>query len=80
MKSDQHIAQAIADGIEEELLRLRQEQQVAFVKRNAWQVARVKTALADAKSDAPGIPHQAIEDWIDSFDTDHELPPPASQS
>ncbi len=47
-----------------------------FVERNAWQVARIKAALEDAKSGGPGIPHERVEEWMDSLDTDHELPRP----
>ena len=47
-----------------------------FVERNAWQVAHVKAALEDANSGSPGIPHEDIERWMDSWDTAEELPPP----
>jgi predicted transcriptional regulator len=49
---------------------------VSFVERNAWQVAQIKQALDEAKSGTPGIPHEDIERWIESWDTDRELPPP----
>ena len=45
-----------------------------FVERNAWQVARIKAALEDARSGSPGIPHERVEQWMDSWDTDRELP------
>ena len=51
-----------------------------FVERNAWQVARIKGALEDATSGAPGIPHEQVEEWMDFWGTDHELPRPAAQS
>jgi RHH-type rel operon transcriptional repressor/antitoxin RelB len=47
-----------------------------FVKRNAWQVARIKAALDGAMSGNPGIPHEQVEAWIDSWGGDHELPRP----
>ena len=49
----------------------------AYVDVNAWQVARIREALEEARSGAPGIPHEEVEKWIDSWRTDHELPPPA---
>lgn len=49
---------------------------VDFVARNAWQVAHVKEALEEAKSGNPGIPHDEMERWMDSWDTNDELPPP----
>jgi predicted transcriptional regulator len=48
----------------------------SYVERNAWQVARIKAALAEAESGAPGIPHEDMELWTNSWGTDHELPPP----
>ena len=47
-----------------------------FVKRNAWQVARIKESLEDAKSGTPGIPHSEMERWVRSWGTENELPPP----
>jgi predicted transcriptional regulator len=48
----------------------------SYVERNAWQVARIKEALDEVRSGAPGIPHAEIVDWMNSWGTDHELPPP----
>ena len=50
-----------------------------FVGRNGWQVARIKAALEDAKSGGPGIPHERVEDWVNSWEGDHELPPPEAR-
>ena len=48
----------------------------SYVERNAWQIAHIKAGLAEAQRGDPGIPHEEIERWMDSWDTDHELPPP----
>jgi predicted transcriptional regulator len=48
----------------------------SYVKRNAWQVARIKESLEEAKSGTPGIPHAAMERWVRSWGIDNELPPP----
>lgn len=48
----------------------------SFIEHEAEQIARIRRALADARSGSPGITHAEIERWIDSWDTDHELPPP----
>jgi RHH-type rel operon transcriptional repressor/antitoxin RelB len=50
-----------------------------FVERNAWQVTRITAALEDARSGQPGIPHEQIEAWMDSWDTDKELPRPKAK-
>ena len=48
----------------------------AYVDRNAWQIAHIKAGLAEAESGAPGIPHEDMVRWTESWGTDHELPPP----
>jgi predicted transcriptional regulator len=48
----------------------------SYVQRNAWQVARIKDSLEDAKSGTPGIPHEEMERWVESWGSDNELPPP----
>jgi predicted transcriptional regulator len=48
----------------------------AYVERNAWQVARIKEALAEAHTGAPGVPHEAVKKWVESWGTDTELPRP----
>lgn len=48
----------------------------SFVDVNAWQTARVKRALDDARSGAPGIPHRQVVDWMNSWETDRPLPRP----
>jgi predicted transcriptional regulator len=50
-----------------------------FVERNSWQVARIKAALEDARSGSPGIPQVQVEEWMDSWDTDQELPRPEAK-
>jgi len=47
-----------------------------FVEHNAWQVARITAALKNARSGRPGIPHEQIEAWMASWNTDKELPRP----
>ena len=48
----------------------------SYVEHNAWQVARIKDSLEEAKSGTPGIPHSEMERWVKSWGTDNELPPP----
>lgn len=48
----------------------------AYVDLNAWQVGRIKDALEEAGSGAPGIPHEDVVRWMESWGTDHELPMP----
>jgi predicted transcriptional regulator len=49
----------------------------SYVERNAWQVARIKESMDEAKAGAPGVPHEDVVEWMGSWNTDHELPPPS---
>jgi RHH-type transcriptional regulator, rel operon repressor / antitoxin RelB len=48
----------------------------AFVDLNAWQVAHIKEALEEDESGTPGVPHEKIVEWMESWGADHELPMP----
>ena len=50
-----------------------------FVDVDAWQVARIKESLEEAKSGAPGVLHEDVVRWVESWDTEHELPRPQPQ-
>jgi len=47
-----------------------------YVDLNAWQVAHIKTALAEDEAGGPGVPHEEAMRWMESLGTDHELPQP----
>jgi predicted transcriptional regulator len=47
-----------------------------FVDLNAWQVAEIRERFAAAKAGEPGIAHERVAEWLESWGTDHELPPP----
>ena len=42
---------------------------VSCVEMNAWQLARIKQALAEARSGAPGVSHAEVVRWVESWDT-----------
>jgi RHH-type rel operon transcriptional repressor/antitoxin RelB len=48
----------------------------SYVNLNAWQVAHIKEALAEDETGAPGVPHEEVMRWMDSWGTNHELPRP----
>ena len=48
----------------------------SFVNLNAWQVAHIKEALAEDEEGGPGVPHEEVMRWVESWGTDHELPQP----
>jgi len=45
----------------------------AYVNLNAWQVAHIKEALAEDEGGEPGVPHERVVRWMDSWGTDKEL-------
>jgi predicted transcriptional regulator len=51
----------------------------SYVDRNAWQVARIKESLVEAKSGAPGVPHAKVVKWMKSWGTDRELRRPTAR-
>lgn len=44
----------------------------SYIEINAWQVARIKAALAEARSGAPGVPHDEVVRWVESWGTENE--------
>jgi predicted transcriptional regulator len=47
-----------------------------YVNLNAWQVAHIQAALAEDEAGGPGVPHEEVVQWMQSWGTDHELPRP----
>lgn len=39
---------------------------------NASQVVRIKKALNEARSGAPGVPHEEVVRWVESWGTEDE--------
>jgi RHH-type transcriptional regulator, rel operon repressor / antitoxin RelB len=48
----------------------------SYLDVNAWQVARIKAALEEARSGAPGVPHEEVVRWTEAWCTENELPRP----
>jgi predicted transcriptional regulator len=48
----------------------------AFVNVDAWQVAHIKESLDEARSGAPGVLHDDVVRWVESWGTGQELPRP----
>ncbi len=46
-----------------------------YVKIRERQMAAIERGLADIKAGRI-VPHEEVEEWLDSWGTDHELPPP----
>lgn len=59
---------------------LANEALTSYVEQNAWQIARITQSLKEVRSGAPGIPHEDMEQWVESWDTKKELPAPQPRS
>ena len=46
-----------------------------YVKTQEWQLQRIREGVADLRAGRV-IPHEEVEKWLDSWGTEHELPPP----
>lgn len=49
-----------------------------YLQANAWQVEKIEEAVAALDAGAPTIPHESVEAWVRSWNTDRELPKPAA--
>jgi predicted transcriptional regulator len=51
----------------------------SYIDRNAWQIAEIRKGLEGARSGIPGVAHEAVEKWVRSWNSDHELPRPEAK-
>lgn len=42
----------------------------------AWKIKAIQEALDEIESGAPLIEHERVVEWVKSWDTENELPPP----
>lgn len=47
-----------------------------FVARNAWQVAEIRRGLEEHASGTPGVRHEVVRRWVESWGSENELPRP----
>jgi predicted transcriptional regulator len=55
---------------------LAEEALAQYLDVQRWQIEGVRAALAEADRGDPGIPHERVAEWLESWGTDDELPPP----
>ena len=48
----------------------------AYRELERWQLAAIDEAIAEDESGAPGISNEEVMRWLESWGTEHELPPP----
>ncbi len=48
----------------------------AYADHERWKAAKVREALDELEAGVPGVPHEEVMRWLESWGTDNELPPP----
>jgi predicted transcriptional regulator len=48
-----------------------------YLAVNEWQIEAIQTAMAETER-GETVPHEAVREWVASWDTDQELEPPGS--
>src|SRR5919206_5086294 len=48
----------------------------SYLGENAWQVEAIRKAVEKADAGGPFVPLEDVKRWVESWDTDNELPPP----
>jgi predicted transcriptional regulator len=71
--------ESLANNTKRTKSHLASEAIASYVEHNAWQVARIKESLDEAKVGVPGVPHEDVVEWMGSWNTNHELPPPSAK-
>lgn len=47
-----------------------------YVEANAWQVEEIEKGLQEARAGEPGIPHEEVAAWLDSWGRGRKTRPP----
>ena len=55
---------------------LAEEALAQYLDVQRWQLEGIRAAIEEADRGEPGIPHERVAEWLDSWGSDHELPPP----
>src|SRR3954453_21320071 len=48
----------------------------SYINENAWQVEAIRKAVEQADRGGPFVAMEDVKRWVESWGTDHELPPP----
>jgi predicted transcriptional regulator len=55
---------------------LAEEALAQYLDVQRWHIEGIRAAIEDADRGDPGVSHDRVAEWLDSWGTDHELPPP----
>jgi RHH-type transcriptional regulator, rel operon repressor / antitoxin RelB len=68
--------EALAEDMGRSTSNLAHEAIATYIKENAWQVEAIGRAVAKADAGGPFVPLEDVKRWVESWGTDHQLPPP----
>ena len=74
-KADRKRLEALAQATGRSESLLAAEAVSEYLALQEWQVAGIEEAIVSLEREG-GIPHAAVREWIESWDTDKELDPP----
>jgi predicted transcriptional regulator len=55
---------------------LAEEALVQYLDIQRWQIAGIREAIEDADRGEPGVPHERVAEWLDTWGTGDEHRPP----
>lgn len=66
----------LAEATRRSRTELAEEALQQYLEVQRWQLEGIREAIAEADSGTPGVPHDRVAEWLDSWGTDEELRPP----
>ncbi len=48
-----------------------------YLEREAWQIAEIAEAVAEADAGGPFVEHETVDAWLRTWGKDDEKPPPS---
>src|SRR6476620_4093498 len=68
--------EALAENMGRSTNYLADEALSSYINENAWPVEAIRKAVEQADAGGPFVAHEAVKRWVESWGSDHELPPP----
>jgi RHH-type transcriptional regulator, rel operon repressor / antitoxin RelB len=66
----------LAEATQRSRTELAEEALQQYLEVQRWQIEGIREAIDEADRGATGVPHEPVAEWLDSWGTDQELPPP----
>lgn len=66
----------LAEATQRSRADLAQDALVQYLDIQRWQIEGIREAVEEADRGEPGVPHASVAEWLDSWGSDEERPPP----